>query len=85
MDTKPPSTKRCAPLAGRLDLIYPKLYAAADDTGPTSRHFADLLVLRPTADELAAAGAWISQTQDPSPTMATALERVTAHVLAADH
>ena len=42
-------------LAGRLDLIYLKLYAAADDIAPTSRHFTDLHALRPTADELAAA------------------------------
>lgn len=72
-------------VAGRLDLIYLKLYAAADDTGPASRHFADLRALRPTAEELAAARAWISETQDPTPTMATTLERITAHVLAADH
>ncbi len=71
-------------LAGRLDLIYLKLYAAADDTGPVSRHFADLRALRPTGDELAAARARISDTQDPSPAMATTLERVTAHVLAAN-
>jgi len=71
-------------LAGRLDLIYLKLYAAADETGPASRHFADLVALRPTADELAGARAWISQTQDLSPSMATTLERVSAHVLAAD-
>jgi hypothetical protein len=72
-------------LAGRVDLIYLKLYAAADDTSPASRHFADLLALRPTADELEGARAWISQTQDPSPTMAATLERVIAHVLATNH
>jgi hypothetical protein len=66
----------------RLDLIYLKLYAAADDISPASRHVADLLALRPTADELAAAQAWISQTQDPSPSVAAALARVIAHVLA---
>ena len=61
------------------------MYAAADDTPPVSRHFADLWAVRPTAEELAAARAWISETQDPTPTMAATLERVTAHVLAADH
>lgn len=71
-------------LTGRLDLIYLKLYAAADDTGPTSRHFTDLLALRPTADELKGARAWVSGTQDPSPTMAVALERIMGHVLAAN-
>lgn len=72
-------------VAGRLDLIYLKLYAAADDTGPTSRHFTDLLALRPTAAELEAARAWITRTQDPSPTMAATLERMAARVLAANH
>jgi len=71
-------------VAGRLDLIYLKLYAAADDTGPGSRHVADLVALRPTAEELAGARAWISQTQDPSPTMAATLEKVSAYVLATD-
>jgi len=70
-------------VAGRLDLIYLKLYAAADDIGPTSRHFTDLLALRPTANELADARSWITETQDPSPAMAQALEVVTAHVRAA--
>ena len=70
-------------IAGRLDLIYLKLYAAADDISPASRHFTDLLALRPTADELAAARTWITETQDPSPAMAQALEAVTAHVRAA--
>jgi uncharacterized nucleotidyltransferase DUF6036 len=69
-------------VAGRLDLIYLKLYAAADDISPASRHFTDLLALRPTADELAAARTWITETQDPSPTMAQALQAVTAHVRA---
>jgi len=67
-------------VAGRLDLIYLKLYAAADDIGPASRHFSDLLALRPTPDELAAARTWITDTQDPSPAVAHALEAVTAHV-----
>ena len=71
-------------LPGRIDLICLKLYAAADDTSPASRHFADLLALRPTPDELEGAQVWISQTQDASPTMAATLERVIAHVLAAN-
>ena len=67
-------------VAGRLDLIFLKLYAAADDIGPASRHFTDLLALGPTPDELAAARTWITDTQDPSLAMAQALEAVTAHV-----
>ena len=71
-------------VAGRLDLIHLKAYAAADDTGPGSRHVADLVALRPTAEELAAARAWITETQDPSPAIAAALEKVIAYVLAAN-
>jgi len=66
-------------LAGRIDLIYLKLYAATDDIGPTSRHYTDLLALRPTAQELAGASEWI-RTQDPSPAVAQALEQVVRHV-----
>jgi hypothetical protein len=65
-------------LAGRRDLIFLKLYAAADDVGP-GRHFKDLVALKPNADELTAAQAWI-RTQDPSPAMADAVERLIAHV-----
>ena len=38
-------------LAGRVDLICFKLYAAVDQ-GPRSKHFADLQGLAPTRDEL---------------------------------
>ncbi len=70
-------------VAGRVDLIHLKLYAAADDTGPGSRHVADLIALRPTAGELSAAQAWITETQDASPELAAAVKQVSAHVLAA--
>lgn len=53
-------------LAGRRDLIFFKLYAAADDRGPQSVHFQDLLALRPTVEELEAARDWIRTTQDPT-------------------
>ncbi|MGH7644649.1 MAG: DUF6036 family nucleotidyltransferase [Gemmatimonadales bacterium] len=66
-------------LAGRLDLIHFKLYAAADDVGPTSRHYTDLVALQPTESELAAAQAWV-YTQDPSPAMAAVVHQVVAHV-----
>jgi hypothetical protein len=66
-------------LAGRHDLIFLKLYAAADDVGPTSRHFKDLVALEPTPADLEAARAWIV-TQDPSPAVAEAVASVIAHV-----
>jgi hypothetical protein len=54
-------------------------YAAADDVGPTSRHFKDLLALKPTPADLEAAREWIA-TQDPSPAVAQAVAQVIAHV-----
>ena len=51
-------------LASRYDLIYFKLYAAVDQGGP-SRHFTDLVDLKPTDDELLAAVAW-ARLHDPS-------------------
>ena len=42
--------------AGRLDQIYFKLYAAADQ-GP-GRHVDDLIALNPSGEELAAAARW---------------------------
>jgi hypothetical protein len=52
--------------AGRYDLIFLKLYAAADSEGPSSVHYQDLLALKPTHKELEAAARWITS-QDPSP------------------
>lgn len=66
-------------LAGRRDLVFLKLYAAADDVGPASRHFKDLLALAPTAADLEAARRWIA-TQDASQVMANAVDQVIAHV-----
>jgi hypothetical protein len=51
-------------VAGRLDQIHFKLYAAVDQ-GPDSRHTSDLAALRPTAAELRQAAAWC-RTHDPS-------------------
>ncbi len=70
-------------LPGRFDLIHLKLYAAADDVGPTSRHFKDLLALRPAPAELEAAREWIG-TQDQSPPMVQAVAQVIALVRQAD-
>jgi len=47
----------------RLDQIHFKLFAAVDHGG--GRHLADLTALRPTPEELLAAGQW-SMTHDPS-------------------
>lgn len=51
-------------IAGRMDQIHFKLYAAVDQ-GMESRHAADLRTLRPTREELLAAARW-SRTHDPS-------------------
>jgi hypothetical protein len=65
-------------LVDRLDLIYFKVYAAADDTGPESVHFQDLLALRPSSNELDAAEAWTRE-QDPSPGFTDVLRKVVSH------
>jgi hypothetical protein len=51
-------------IAGRLDQIHFKLYAAVDQ-GPGSKHMADLKKLEPTREELLAAVAW-ARGHDPS-------------------
>ena len=51
-------------VAGRLDQICFKLYAAVDQ-GAGSKHAADLRRLEPTRDELLSAARW-SRTHDPS-------------------
>ena len=51
-------------LAGRLDQICFKFYAAVDQ-GPRSKHSQDLSRLTPTPDELRAAAKW-ARTHDPS-------------------
>jgi hypothetical protein len=51
-------------VAGRLDQICFKLYAAVDQ-GPGSKHSADLRRLKPTREDLLTAARW-SRTHDPS-------------------
>ena len=51
-------------LAGRVDMIAFKLYAAVDQ-GPRSRHWQDLNDLEPNRDELVAGARW-SMSQDAS-------------------
>ena len=52
-------------VASRADQVALKVYAAAD-YGSRSKHFQDLQVLEPTAQELVAGARW-AVTQDPSP------------------
>ena len=52
-------------LPAREDLICFKLYALVDQT-ERSKHFADLLALRPTEEQLLRAARW-TRTHDPSP------------------
>ncbi|MGH7470620.1 MAG: DUF6036 family nucleotidyltransferase [Longimicrobiales bacterium] len=66
-------------LVDRQDLIFFKLYAAADDVGPHSVHFQDLLSLEPSDSELDAAAAWI-ESQDSSPQFLAGLQEVVRHV-----
>ncbi len=65
-------------VADRYDLIFLKLYAAADSEGPSSVHFQDLLALRPTEIELTEAAEWV-RSQDTSPQFAEILEQVLDH------
>lgn len=71
-------------VADRYDLIFLKLYAAADSGGPASVHFQDLLALSPTEAELNAAADWV-RGQDPTPAFSGIVERVIAHVRKATH
>jgi hypothetical protein len=64
-------------VADCYDLIFLKLYAAADSEGPSSVHFQDLLALRPTEIELKEAAEWV-RSQDTSPQFAEILEQVHA-------
>lgn len=67
-------------VADRYDLIFLKLYAAADSEGPSSKHFQDLLALRPTGIELKEAAEWV-RSQDTSPQFAKILEQVLDHAI----
>jgi len=65
-------------LADRYDLIFLKLYAAADSEGPASVHYQDLMALQPTNEELADAARWV-RSQDPSAPFARILDQVLEH------
>ena len=62
-------------LVDRYDLIYFKLYAAADSGGPASVHYQDLLALRPSSRELLEAATWVRE-QDPSTGFSIIIEQV---------
>ncbi len=64
-------------LVDRRDLIFFKLFAAADAVGPRSVHYQDLLKLRPNAAELTAAATWV-RTQDAAAVFGQVLDRVVA-------
>lgn len=66
-------------VVSRYDLIFFKLYAAADSAGPRSRHVQDLLALRPTDMELDEAARWV-QGQDVSPAFHAVLDKVITYV-----
>jgi len=65
-------------IVARRDLVFFKLYAAADDTGTDSVHFQDLVALAPTDEELSGAAAWIGQ-QDPGPDFHRTVSQVIEH------
>jgi len=66
-------------VADPRDLIFLKLYAAVDSEGPQSVHYQDLLALRPSEHELAAAATW-ARAQDTSAEFAQMLGEVMNHV-----
>jgi hypothetical protein len=65
-------------LVDRYDLVFFKLYAAADSAGPQSVHYQDLLALAPSARELRAAASWVRE-RDPSARFHASLERALTH------
>jgi hypothetical protein len=66
-------------LASRYDLIFFKLYAAADHASTGSVHYKDLLALEPTPEELDAAADWI-RPQNASPEFHKILDQLLDHL-----
>jgi len=66
-------------VADRYDLIFLKLFAAADSGGPESVHFQDLLALNPTDKELEDATEWV-RSQDISHGFRIIVGQVVDHV-----
>lgn len=69
-------------LIDRYDLIFFKVYAAADQLGPNNNHYTDLKALKPTRLELEQAAEWIRTTQDPSPGFAEVLGKLLSYAYA---
>jgi hypothetical protein len=66
-------------LVSRYDLVFFKLYAAADHATTRSVHYKDLLALVPTNDELRAAAEWV-RPQNASPAFHDILDQLVDHV-----
>jgi hypothetical protein len=66
-------------IVARYDLIFFKLFAAADSSGPRSVHYQDLLALHPSTIELDAAMRWV-RTQDAAPAFGVVLDQVVTQV-----
>lgn len=69
-------------LADRFDQICFKLYASVDQ-GPQSKHFADLITLKPTLKELEEAKNWC-HSHDVSENFALELDKALEAIGAAD-
>lgn len=66
-------------LVSRRDLIFFKLYAAADHATPRSVHYKDLIALAPTSQELSAAADWV-RPQNASPIFHVIIDQLVDHV-----
>ncbi len=66
-------------VASRIDLIFFKLEAAADQPDSSSRHFGDLVALNPSDDELDRAAEW-ARSKNAGAEYHDIIERVIRHV-----
>ena len=66
-------------LVSRYDLIFFKLYAAADDASTGSVHYKDLMALNPSREELNSAAEWI-RPQNVSPEFHAILAELIDHL-----
>lgn len=66
-------------LVSRYDLIFFKLYAAADHATTRSVHYKDLMALRPTNEELDDAAAWV-RPLDAAPEFHEIVDQLVAYV-----
>ncbi len=66
-------------VADRIDLIFFKLEAAADQPSSDSRHFRDLVALNPSDEEVAIAAKWARE-KNVGTEYQTIIDRVIAHV-----